>query len=428
MAVKVIDLLCARPCLQVARLQALAANLFKDVKPHCLQNFDQLVDYFKARGGDAGRAIMGAQAASMRVRLCVCACACCVCRILRPSTIPPRPHHPLSQILFSKENMNTRNSWWHKARLWQLVFTQADEGFWEPTDASAFALMASLQPPSVESFARMGLVGLVKRLQFAVQLWSFGKSNGATNVDRLAHLHAEDTDGVAAPVLADPSRVNDPLAFQWEAITFTVPVELRDIIAKGPGLEFGGAEAEGRTPEEARLAWAHRVWTTVLCVIFLEGHDVCWLRDAEAELTTVDVAQAWLDEQQRLSPELKEAMKTIVEKGRQRLAAWAIVQDQRITDIRWLWMDLRFGFRKLLLQSAAFVGHSARIRHDTLGAIVGPLMFRGFRKWQRWCLVCSFVLMALTVEVWCAAPARSLLSASCAFRGVACTRLLNSRC
>lgn len=312
-------------------------------------------------------------------------------------THPTRTHYPRlpTQVLFFKENINTRFRWWRKARLWQLVFTQTEEGFWDPTDASAFALMASLHAPSVKGFARVGLVGAWKAVQTALDVFLSGGEGDLTGVGPLMKVTEEDTRGVAPPSVAAPERLDDPLSFHDEAIRYTLPLELRKFVESSAGrLELGGAADE--------RAYAERLWCTALCVKMLEDHEVCWQRDCEDELTIVDFATGWLESQMRANAGLREVMEAVDVKAKHRLALWRIVQDERITAVRWNNMSLTFTGSHLFLRCAAFVGHAVRIRHEFVSAILGPLMFEGFRKWQRWCLVWSFLLMALTIEVWCA--------------------------
>lgn len=306
-----------------------------------------------------------------------------------------RPVSSALQILFFKENINTRFRWWRKARLWRLVLTQSEEGWWDPTEASAFALMASLQPPETKAFARVGLAGAFKAFQTAFDVLMSGGEGDLTGVGPLMVLTKEDARGLAPPAVADPERMDDPLSFHKEAIEYALPIELRSL-AENPEAEL----SLGGAPDS--LTWALRVWTTTLALLFLEDHEMSWQSDIDEELTIVDFAQAWLDGQQEANPALRAAMPKVLEKAKRRLAVWRIVQDERITAVRWSCMGLKFTLPNLFLRSAAFVGHAVRIRHEFVSSVLGPIIFEGFRKWQRWVLVWSFLLMALTVEVWCA--------------------------
>lgn len=286
-----------------------------------------------------------------------------------------------------------RFRWWRKARLWQLVFTQHDDGSWDPTDASAFAVMASLHPPNERGFARVGLIGAWKVLQTALDVVLSGGEGDITGTGPLIKVTEEDTRGVPPPPVDAPERVDDPLTFHKEAIEWTVPLELRGVVeAHGHEMDLGGA-ADAH-------AYGARVWCTLLCMTMLEDHEVCWQTDCDEELTIVDFAHGFLERQLRNNPQLRGVWSAVRQKAAHRLRLWKIVQDDRISAVRWDAMGFKFSLQNMVLRCAAFVGHAVRIRHEFLSAIIGPLLFEGFRKWQRWCLVWTTLLLALVIEVW----------------------------
>lgn len=309
------------------------------------------------------------------------------------------------KILMFKENINMRKKWWRKARLWRFVFTQSKEGWWDPSDSVAMGLQATLVPPKRRSTAKKALIGIWKVLQTVVVFIT----SGGDDVDGLGNLTRLKEDEHGPP----PKVANDdcPLTFHPEAIEYTQPKELRALLEDRDRIvDTQGAE----TVEKYFI----RIWTTALALRVLEGLEVSWLCDGDEELTIVDFAQAWLDAQVEANPFLADAMPVVLEKAAYRVAVWEIVQDERITPVRVATNLFKFHVVELVQRFAAFVAHALRIRHETVSAFIGPLLFEGFRKWQRWVLISTFLLLAMVIEVWfyqnkgfnCCIEVRSILN------------------
>lgn len=265
--------------------------------------------------------------------------------------------------------------------------------------------MASAKRPKERSNTARACIGLWKIIQ------TISASMQGEHLEGLGTLARVKEDEVGAPPAA-ADHAEDPLAFHAEAIPYTLPLELRGIAAspeEAAALDLGGADSVGD--------YLNRVWTTALCVAWLEDQSYCWQSDPVEEVTIVDKGTAWLLQQAERNKAVGRVLKAVEEKARYRVAVWFIVQDERITRVRRATMTFKFHTSNLLMRMTAFVGHALRIKHEFISCFFGPLLFEGFRKWQRWVLVFTCIMVAFVIEVWfywnkgtlCCAEIRAIL-------------------
>lgn len=272
--------------------------------------------------------------------------------------------------------------------------------------------MASAKPPKQRTAGKRAAVGVWKVIQ-TVTAGLQGE-----HLEGLGYLDRVQEDELGPPPAV--AKAEDPLTFHAEAIPHCLPIQLRQIAAAA----FPGGSGAAAAKALLRLGGAasveeylNRVWCTALCVAWLEDQEHSFQKDLVNELTIVDAASAWLKAQEGANPAIAEAMPVVREKAKYRVAIWFIVQDERISRARRATNTFRFHLNNLLMRLTAFVGHALRIRHELLSAFFGPLLFEGLRKWQRWVLVVTCVLVAFVIEVWfywnrgtlCCAEIRAIL-------------------
>ena len=168
-------------------------------------------------------------------------------------------------------------------------------------------------------------------------------------------------------------------------------------------LSLGAAEAAGSIDAE-------RIWATILAMATAESIDVTWLVDPEREVTIVDSARMWLEEQASRDARLRRALPMLVGHGRRQALQWNQALRDRVAELREVEASNTLSYGTMQLTAAAgAVLKSLRDDHTTLSTFTSEVADE-LSRWQHFMVVVSLVLSSLLVTIWHdALPAAALI-------------------
>lgn len=175
------------------------------------------------------------------------------------------------------------------------------------------------------------------------------------------HKHGSQEDTLDGPA-------DCPLSYSCSAIAKSMPASLRN----------SGMPAE----------LALRIWTTALTAACMRTMEISWAIGATGFIglspvgdgtpqTMLDRTEAWLAAQQ-LPPELAGKVQRVAAR---KIAAWKMVQDQRVTAMRGAELNTRGHAITLMHRSVGAVLHALLTTHQTLGVFLSPYL----DCIKRWC-------------------------------------------
>ena len=293
--------------------------------------------------------------------------------------------------LLTPGNIDTREKWWVKARLWRLILSQSADGFWSPTGTVAFALEAR-SAEEVASLKPTWLERLKDRLRDVVET-----AEEVDEIDDVLHLFDGDAaqeDGAQQAPPKQPSLMRASVRLQNTAAAEVTDDPLRcsarALLAAMPR-RLAALRRDADVPVD-------RVWTTLCCIALLERLNVCWLcTDGDAypreERTMVDAAREWIEAQGALHPALGAALED---------GALAVAAARAVTMWHRAWMarvnELRRSspVREQQTLSQAHRACTEIVRafctkHDTCAIFLSePLC--GLQRWQMWTILVTLVI------------------------------------
>ncbi len=348
-----------------------------------------------------------------------------------PADVGRRAHDFLRMYVIFKEmliggTLRAAKNWLPKARMWRTILLANAEGFWEPNEALAFALLANNQafPPTklqgfqvvASLFSTVGamLVGscitgesagsseqasagaeLVNNARRMVRQRSNAKA-AAEGAKQLTHKEMsaaawDDVDGIDAAFAVedgvhDAEREGnvDPLFFSADAIRETAPPAL--------------AAALG---DDAALAG--RVWATALVAAYLESNNLFTWRVSPRstplaeQQTLLDVAQAWITAQLECAP--ADLLPDVVHAARIQVRLWCKLHDRRVTSSRGAHIATREHV-KLQARNAAAKVHSTLVNGHPVIALFASELSIGFARWMGFNVLVSAIMAMLVVNIW----------------------------
>ena len=337
----------------------------------------------------------------------------------------------LMKCMMASDNIRKSGQWLDRARLWRLILLVQPDGRFEPTQGLALALQAVRAKPAVavtKTRSRLAklwtLAGIIAGMAAAFFVGMRERSerpNQVVEVDdrhemddtALDDFNPEDEEEEVA-VNAEKAAPRDcPLTYSLVAILHSTPRFLvRKDAPDEPGLSLHAARV---------------VWTTALAAATMGNLDVNWatsgpgypglgaLGDGETPLTLLDGAETWL-EQQPLTPA---ALARVHTAARHRVAEWARVQNERITDMRAAELRTMAHGATIVQRTAGSLVQTLLCSHQTFSVFLTPYL-DCIRRWQCFIALLSSILCVLVVNIWmywskalnCCLEARALVGCS----------------
>ena len=292
--------------------------------------------------------------------------------------------------LLSSGNLHSRTRWLMKSRLWRLILLQDPDGFWSATPGLAFALHASSARIGSARGAPVGWQRVLRML-----------------CGKRAANNWEDDGGEHTP---SPESVgDDPLHFSVSAVLASMPSAL---------LALPGGSEQDSLPS--------RVWATLLSMELMDRLECCWVVNGmaskdfdEPEVTLADAADVWLAARAAEDPLLAAALPHARAKASRMMAEWEMVQEERVAELRSFSQGGKFYTATQLSRLTGDCAKAVQTKHEIFSTFLGAPQ-DGMQRWQKWMLLCTAILGALTVEVWffqvkanaCCGQVRQLLGCS----------------
>jgi hypothetical protein len=307
--------------------------------------------------------------------------------------------------LLSGGNLHTKARWMEKARLWRMILLQDPSGFWDATPGLAFALHATSARPGAARGRPVAWEAALRAVRNCVDdgdAWAHSDDEvDAAVADAHTPVSPDGSAAPSTPSTPAPATSDDPLAFSLEGVTASVPRALRAATAAPPG----------------------RIWATLLCCALADTLESSWIVNGDAskemeedEVTIIDLAEGWLAEMASRDAILAAALPRARAKAARMTREWALQQEERVAALRQHELAGDYHAAAQLQRLAGDVAKALQTRHETFATFLAPPC-DGLQRWQKWMLMLTALIGALTVEVWffqrkgatCCAELRALL-------------------
>ena len=267
-----------------------------------------------------------------------------------------------------------RRAWLNTARIWRLIFLQAEDGSWTPSHSLAFALASHegpLPPPRVSAAKYPRLARLMQRLEKLEDLEDVLEDDtpDSQQQERGAALFSVSS---APEALA---RTDDPLTFHHRAFARRMP------------------------PQLAQIADGDRVWATLLGMTYAERSSCSMLVDEEEEDTIVDAARKYLEKRCRSDPALKQLFddKVPQKAAHKAFRYWEAAYGYAIARARNAESLSNHRWLHYVQRAVSRVLKSVSTDHETFATFLDS--DGDTTRWQRFFILCTLVLCALFTAI-----------------------------
>ena len=287
------------------------------------------------------------------------------------------------EMLTAGGGLRSTSNWWPAARLWRIILTAQEAGYWDAETGVAPALLASFNDPPPP--ALHGLQLLLSHLQVIATLFSNAFAGNLNIGEELFMGRTPAFRRTTCPASAKGEGTGGfpdcPLAFSAEAITATVPDALLDKLVE-PGI-------------------ATRAWTTCLVLALLPHLQACWCLSNSSgpasSATLSDRARAWLVAQ--LNGD-EDSLAQIMSTASSQLAMWAVAHDRLLTDSRAAHVATTEHATLLLNRFSGSLVYQLTTKHPTLKVMLSTDDFVGARRWETFALIVSTCIAVLMTAIW----------------------------
>jgi hypothetical protein len=346
------------------------------------------------------------------------------------------------EMLISGTLRGAKN-WLPKARMWRTILLANDEGFWEPSEQLAFALLANNQAVPPTKLQGFQVIASFMSSLGSMLVGSFisGESNqaaaGSTLVENaramarrrispeLQRSNATINGGATHQQLTQDERC--AAAWDDDDATLTPEDGVEDEAHDGNAdpLSFSAAAIQDTVPPALTAALggdaalAGRVWATTLVAAYLEFNDLfSWRVSPRStplaeQQTLLDVAQAWVSAQLAAAPD-DDLLPSVARAARFQVRRWAQLHDRRVTNSRGALIASQ-DHVTLQLSNAASMVHSTLVNGHPVVSLFTSELSIGFARWMGMNVIVSALMAMLVVNIWfCARP--SLCAVVCRLR------------
>ncbi len=286
------------------------------------------------------------------------------------------------KVLSNCTGLRAGSNWWPAARLWRIVLSADDGGFWDADSGIAAGLLASTQQVARPDLHGVQLVvSLLQGVASSVAAVFLGSASAATASEMLYEGRRTTPLVITTSSSSGEKDVSSdcPLAFSAEAIESTVPEELL-------------AELSDRQA-------ATRIWTTALVLAVLPHLLATWCEDEDAagrHRSLADNARSWLTEQLAGKDDL---LSLVQSQATLQTACWNVCHDRLLTISRGAHITTSQHHALLMKRCWDSIVHSLLTRHPTVGVFTSEEVV-GSRRWQSFMVLVSAIIAVLMSSIW----------------------------